>query len=265
MLIFIPFVDQSVKMDKAARKLFDRYVERNEDSFFIDVLGHCFCEDGVLLFVDFLCPLDVSAKEIKDRFSNWKRYAPWLKKEIDEYIEKNAFSSSFIIANISQCFSSNLNRLKDRKRKLSGVFISTILDDCFEAYLAVLKEKLLEPIKNLLAKLGVKLEVDKSMSLKTIRKRFMRIGLAPCSDKDPMIQLRELIAFMLNYTRKKLNHNDISDIRDYLRDLNIAILELVHTKYIGRKTKVLRDYGQLKMYFIDSYPNIISLRPLIIL
>ena len=129
MLIFIPFVDHSVEMDKAARNLFDTYVERSEKSFFIDVLGHCFCDDGIILFVDFLCPLDVTIEEIKERQSNWKKYAPWLRKEIDEYIEKNAFSSSFIIANMSQCFSKNLNLMKNRSRKLSGVFISTILDD----------------------------------------------------------------------------------------------------------------------------------------
>ena len=73
MLIFIPFVDQGVKMDKPARKLFDTYVERNEESFFIDVLGHCFCEDGIILFVDFLCPLDVTDTEVKRRLFNWKR------------------------------------------------------------------------------------------------------------------------------------------------------------------------------------------------
>lgn len=262
MLIFIPFVDQSVKMDKQARQLFDGYVERNEQAFFMEVLGHCFCEDGILLFVDFLCPLDVSNAEIKQRLSNWKKYAPWLKKDIESYIEKNAFSSSFIVANMSQCFSKNFNRIRGRKRKLSGVFMSTILDDSLDTYLVVLREKLLEPIKDVLSSLGVNLDIDKSMGLTKLRKRFMRIGLPPSFSKNPIVQARELIAFILNYTRKKLNNANVKNIRELLKDLNSAVLDLVNTKYLGSKDRLLRDYGQLKIYFIDSYPNIISLRPL---
>ena len=82
--IFIPFVDNNIKVNKQDRVLFDKYVERTESCFFIDILGHCVCEDGVLLFVEFLCPKDFTKTKIQERLMNWKEYAPWLKKEFDE-------------------------------------------------------------------------------------------------------------------------------------------------------------------------------------
>ena len=92
----------------------------------------------------------------------------------------------------------------------------------------------------------------------------MRIGLLPSLKMNPVEQAKELIAFMLNFTRKKLNHNNVKNIRKLLSDLNNATIQVLQTRYIGTSKQLIRDYGCLKVFFIDSYPNIVSLRQLII-